>query len=1196
MAFEPSPEQRAVLEARGEPLLVSAGAGSGKTSVLVERLLSRVFDADDPCEVSEFLIITFTKAAAAELRFRIGETIRTRISEQPDNRRLRRQAILVRTAEIGTISSFCGKLVRENAAALGLSPDFRVAEEEESDMLKARAAERVLSARYESLTPQFSQMVDSISPGRDDKRLSALVLDVYAKLMSHPTPDRWLEEQLALMDAARYSDAGETLWGRYLLSSAAHTIAMWRAWTDDALENISLSDDAKKAFGMCFCAAAAQCDAFISAAERGWDAAHSASAFTFPKRGNCDKDEYSDLIDFWDELRGGMRDAVRHISCSSAAALEDLSVIYPVLIELFSVIRDFRSEYSSEKRRRRVLDFSDLEHYALALTTDSGGAATQLAREISERFKEIMIDEYQDVNEVQERILFAVSRGGRNRVMVGDVRQSIYSFRLADPSIFLQKYESYTDSGGEEAPGRRIILSQNFRSRENILLAVNDVFSAIMSREFGGMQYTEREYLLPRRDAGSGSAVELDIINTALPERTESAYDSEAPRAAELEADFVAKRIREIIDGGFEFPARNGTPTRAGYGDVVILLRSMSGKRHIYNRALQKHGIPVDAPENSDFWAAKEIQLVMAFLQVIDNPRNDISLAAVLSSGVYGFMPEELADIRAASPDTDFYSALSLFAEHSGKAQDALTSIETLRMLGIAHTASEMLWRLFSLTSLPAIVSSWDDGAKRRRNIMNMITLAEKCAAAASAGMYDLLTYLSRMRELGRQPQNSPEAAEGAVRIMTIHKSKGLEFPIVILPDLCKDFKLDDTNSDKPALFHAQLGLGLMRVDLEKRASFPTPARLAIKDKLIAEKKAEELRIFYVAMTRAREKLIMTCSLPQKGRGTAQAALENLRLKSRRIVTPLDLIDRTSIGQMLLLSSLWRPEARALFGEAVHCAEYNGRWNIRKIDAADSFDYTAAAIPAAKAADDKLLPPRYETFRYAHAGAAELPSKLTVTQRKPGAAHEEVSADAQLRDSHTQNPAYRPRKRPQFASESGALTGSERGTAVHVAMKLLNFDKCATLGGVRSELLRLRDSALLTRRQFDAVRAESLLAFFDSELGKRALASEKIFREFKFSLLCPAREFFETDSDDEILFQGVVDLAFIENGELLILDFKTDRVRSESDMAVKAEEYAYQIRAYARAMERVTSLRVSSGALWFFERGTYVEISRRELE
>ena len=1152
--FSPTPQQLDAITSRDASLLISAGAGSGKTRVLTERLMSYLTDEAQDCNITDFLIITYTRAAAAELRSRILSAISAELVRNPKDRRLRRQTALVHSAEIDTIHSFCGRIVRENAHKLGIPPDFRIAEENECASVKLAVMSRLLDSRYENIGSfeGFEQLVDTLSPGRDDSRLAETALDMFEKLRSHADSALWTQEQLERRAPGAVNDIASTQWGAFLLGKARTTAEFWLQRVDSLLMDSSDSPEIMKAYGECFSSVLTQLTGFIEACTTGWDNAMEASSFDFPRAKPLRGDGYDDIKTAWKSCRDELRELSDIFIATSDELISDMNAVYPAEKALFQLVSEFSKRYLEEKNRRRMVDFSDLEHFALHLLTDSDGA-TALAGEISKRYKEIMVDEYQDVSAIQERIFGAVSQSGKNLVMVGDVRQSIYRFRLAEPAIFLRKYRSFSDE--KDAPERRIILADNFRSRGNVLDAVNYVFHGIMSEQFGEMDYTEREYLRAgRADADSDAPVELRII---APDES----DEDAPDRRILEAQYVAGRAMELVASGFEIP--DGSSSRPiNYSDIAILIRSRTYAQ-LYRDALVSRGIPVETDEADSLLGTYEVRIALAFLYIVDNPRNDIQLISVLR--FYGFSPDELAEARLCTRDGEFYDALVLYAEKSEKARMFFEQLQEFRTLAPELLADGLLWHIYNRTQLPALMSALPNGEARRANLIQLTSETRNAAAFGYSGVFEFLRYLERMHApIGCVSSHS----SGGVRIMTIHKSKGLEFPVVFLVDLAHRFNTQDTK--KRLLFHPELGAGQKRVDLQRRIEYPTLPRLAIAEKIAAEAKAEELRVLYVAMTRAREKLIMVYSDQNPER-----TLEKLR-GQRYPVSAHVLSRQTSIGNTLLLALLTHPDSDALFGVDAPPRLFDMKLLRMQPEAPEAFSEpetdTITHTPEIAAAE----------IVYAYPLAPTLPSKLTVTELKNRVYDAELAEDAESMQVAPRSPAFR---KPNFIAEKAAITGAELGTALHTAMRHIKLRNYSDTAELRREIDAIAARGLMTEAECAAVDEQRIMRFLTSQIGQRAISADELFREFKFSLLVPAEEFFPGGGEDEILFQGVVDLAFREGNMITVVDFKTDRLYSGNSLKEKTAYYTPQLEAYMRALRRVTGLEVNEGYIYFLDGG-----------
>jgi ATP-dependent helicase/nuclease subunit A len=1308
-AFSLTPAQASAVTTRGSALLVSAAAGSGKTKVLVERLLSYITDAHNPCDITEFLVITYTRAAAAELKSRIADEIAARIADDPENRHLRRQAALTAVANIDTIHGFCNSLLRENAHLVQLQPDFRVADDSETGLLKADVLEELLDRRYDDIgsAEGFRLLVDTLSAGRDDKRLTEVVLDAHAALLSHADPEGWVRAQCRAMELTSLCDAGETMWGRYLMEDARRKAVYWRGALSRLLDEAVSCPEFMKAYGDSLNETLCGLDGLIAALAGSWDAARALAAVPFPKAKSVKG--YEDLK----ETRNKCKDALKKLSAvfesASKDLLEDMSAVGPAVTALLELVLEFDGAYAAAKRRRGIVDFSDQEHLAVRLLTVNSGI-TDIARTVSGRFREILIDEYQDCSAVQELIFRAVSHKGRNIFMVGDVKQSIYRFRLADPTIFISKYKRYKDVTEEPAAeasedtavaevtafkevtafneGRRILLSTNFRSSAAILDAVNFIFQNIMSEELGDLDYTALEFLYPgRRDSDARrDPVEIDILELKVEDDDE---EEDAPDKTTQETEFVAGRIAALLDGGMTVPDGRGGVRPVVPGDIAILLRSVKEKAAVYAQALSSRQIPVSLPGSEGFFETPEISLALSFLDIIDNPMQDVPLIAVLRSPVYGFTPDELAAIRLADKSADLYTALLKAAENDTKCQAFVDALNAYRNKAPDMPADRLLWHLYNTTGLPGIMGSLRGGQTRRDNLMRLAELAGRYEQSGYKGVFGFMRFVRRLLELGGGATDAGETlSAGAVNIMSIHKSKGLEFPVVILADTAKRFNLKD--AAKPLLIHAGLGVGMKRAELTRRIEYPTLPRLAVAKALTRETLSEELRVLYVALTRAREKLIIVATLPDAGR-----ELGKLSKLASQPVPPQLLEGMNSMAQLILTPVLTRPEAVSLFGgpevpsatvpsapcggalpenaaqplfdihiitrgetqgtygqavsdadilapweeaelrekamrlqtdggvnndgtgddqKLLHTTESMGRAevccnntaaeiagtaasradSVINTDEATTEGAEAAIQPADSDAAQALR--RSMAFRYPYQKAETMPSKLTATELKGRFVDLEASEEAEAR-VYAKKPGY-VSARPVFAAERTALTAAERGTALHLAMQYIDYTRCGNIVSIKEELRRLKDECFLSAKQYEAVDTGKIAAFFESPLGQRVLKADKLYREFKFSLLVQAGEYDENGESaaggvaegDTILFQGVVDCCFEENGVLHIIDFKSDAVTKET-LGEKTALYAEQIKAYGLAMNTITGLPVGSLTLYFFSLDREIPVS-----
>ncbi len=778
------------------------------------------------------------------------------------------------------------------------------------------------------------------------------------------------------------------------------------------------------------------------------------------------------------------------------------------------------------------------------------------------------------IRKVQNAIFFALSGGGRTLVQVGDVKQSIYRFRLADPTIFLKKYNTFPPLPEEQEGQPRLgLLTRNFRSRAQVLGAVNDLFRAIMSPTLGEMEYTAADALYPGAsypDADNSRwNTEVDVLLAG-----EEEGEEKVPKDL-VEARFVAGRLRELMDSGFRVTEGDGLrPVRPG--DMAVLLRSPGSVTHHYARAFREAGLAWQAEGNGDLLETVEVSVALALLQTVDNPRQDVPLIAALRSPVWAMSADRLARLRAACPDGDFYDAILAGGERGeADCREFLEDLADLRLEATDQPAHEFLWNLYQRTNLLGLFSAMDGGADRRANLLMLYEYARAFEGAGHKGVYRFLTFLRRLQAGGRSLAGPSSAkGEGGVTFLSIHRSKGLEFPVVVVAGLNRQFNRADQRA--PLLFHPVLGVGPKRLDEARHLEYPTLARTAIAARMDQEMLAEELRLLYVAMTRAREKLILTCALPG-----GEKKLAALAPWASHPVAPGILETCQSVGQWVLLAAMARPDAGALRNLAgvltpprldvestwdirVLTPNGEGRWMSREAEG------EARGLPEGLAASYSWV--------YPHAGAVNAPSKLTATQLKGREMDQEVGEQAE------KPPRQQTFRRPRFLQEAG-LTPTERGTAIHLAMQFLDFQRTGSLEEVSAELDRLQQRQFLTPEQRSAVPPEKLLAFFRSELGRELLSAPHMEREFKFSLLDDADRYDPlVGPGEKVLFQGVIDCWFEnEKGEITVLDFKTDRRPDPAG-------YAPQVGAYARALERMTGKTVVRKLLYFFADGSVYQV------
>ena len=1169
MAEELTTEQKLAVENRGGKLLVSAAAGSGKTKVLVDRLLGYILDPAAPCNIDDFLIITYTKAAAAELRGKIARKLSEHLAEQPGNIHLQRQMQRLYLAKISTVHAFCTELLRQYSYDVDLPGDFRVADENECIQLRRQAMEELLEERYGTLEQDgdFRTFVDTQGLGRDDRKVPEIVLKVYDAARCHLNPEQWLNHCVESSDLSETSDAAQTVWGAFLLEDL-HTYLDRQITAMEGAAKLASEDEALQKVE------ALLNETLVSLRflreSRTWDEVVqrkqiSYGTMRFPKKME-NPDAQMRIKAVRDGCKKGLESRLKVFCDPSEQVLADLNQTSAAIRGLVSLARAFGAAYAQLKLRRRVLDFSDLEHRTLDLLLGkSRTGVTKIAKEIAARFREVLVDEYQDSNAVQDAIFTALTADRQNCFMVGDVKQSIYRFRLADPGIFLEKYASYAPAASAEPmQGRKVLLSRNFRSGGAVLEATNDVFYRCMTKNVGGLDYGEAEALqegIPHEALGEPE-VELHVLQTQ--------GDAYAEEAA-----FVADRIVELLSGSHMVRGRDGL-RKIEAEDIVILLRSPGSVGQAFQDALSQRGIRSSFGSGRDLLQTGEISVLRSILQVISNPRQDIPLLAALASPVFGFTADDLARIRGKNRLCDFYEALCL--DDDPRSVRFVRTLASLREISRTATLAQLLEHLFCLTRLDSIYAAMESGVECTANLREFYRIAMDFEATARRDLSQFLEYLEMLEESGLTM--SENATGGAVSILSIHKSKGLEYPVVFLSGLSRSFNREDLRA--PVLCDGTLGLGLSAVDSETRVRYPTIAKRAIAAHAGQENLSEELRVLYVAMTRARDRLIMTYAAksPEKELAMIGSRLDlgGTELLAGEVSCP---------GEWVLMEAMCRTEAGALFELAdarpdrTHLAQFP--WQIQVHESAEP---TEGAFEVEQAPQISMPPEtverlrRHLAFSYGHEAATRMPSKQTATQLKGRPKDEEIAEDAG-------KPKLQRvwRKLEDGPRQKG---GREYGTAMHAIMQYIRLDCATTPEGIESELERLTACHLLTPEQAEKADREGILAFFRSAVGQKVLTG-RTEREFKFSILDDASRYGEGLEGEQVLLQGVVDCAVIEPEGVTVIDFKTDFV-TRSTVDEVTERYRTQIEVYASALERIYEQPVLHKYLYFFHLKKLVEV------
>ncbi len=1164
-----TPEQRQCIEAHGGTLLVSAAAGSGKTTVLVERILQRITDENAPLSLDRLLVVTFTKAAAAEMRVRLAEALAEKATERPDDLHLSRQLQLLPRADICTIDSFCANLVREQFHALGISPQFRIADEQQLLLLQRDALQETLLFFYEEQHPDFVALSAMLTNGKNDARLLGAVETLYAFIQSYPDPERWLSDTAALYDGV--NKLSETVWGSFLLAQAAQSLEkcerLCTAALEAAKEDTVLFDKYTPALSDDLTAVTA----LKTAAQNGeWNRLFGGitgfSQTRLPAAKGCTNDEAKTRIA---DLRAEVKAVFKKLSAlecgTEEKCLADLNRSAGLIRMLYAIVRRYSEMLLQKKHAANLWGFSDIEHFALKLLTtcDEAGnhVPTPLALELSERLDEILIDEYQDTNAVQDALFSALSRGEQNLFLVGDVKQSIYAFRKAMPELFIGRRNAYPTFDGEHYPAT-ITLGNNFRSRRSVTEAVNFVFRQLMTEEVGGITYDEREALVYSARYPDGDEepyrTECLIVDGTQYDRAKTDKDL-------AEAEVIAERILQLKQ---TFTVNNkGTARPFRYGDCCILLRSHKSHAAAYRDTLIAHGIPAVATTGSSLFEAAEIRLTLSLLRVIDNPLQDIPLTAVMLSPLFGFSTDDVATIRLSRPKAALYSALTAVCRQEGAlAERCRAFVETLnryRSLSALMSVERLLTRLYEDMALPELLSARFGGNSRAENLRLLYEQCERFEQHGFRGLSAFIRHVDRLQELGMDlPGASADGDDNAVRIMSIHGSKGLEFPVVFLAGLGGEFNRENTKAD--LLLHTKYGAGMNLRDPEMLTRHVTLPRLGLMLMQQNDDRAEELRILYVAMTRAREKLYLVMTLKDPDRRlTTLGASQDTRLEA---LPAAAVRDAGSMSDWILSALLRHPCGEELCKRAgiphtplsddndwdiSFCAPNGGASEIVTND-----------IPAEP--DEALVRIIREhiAYTYPHEKLSRVPTKLAASAAADDPTRPELVAHG----------------RPAFLSKQ-ELTPAERGTAMHNFMQYADF--AAAAASTETEAKRLESAGFLSAEQAASLDHRRLHAFFDSDLYRRIGASDRVMREVPFTFREKASTYDPTvtDANEAVVVQGIADCVFVENGGLVIVDYKTDRVKTPDELA---ERYRAQLQIYANALGAVLQLPVHACVLYSF--------------
>lgn len=1204
-------EQKKVIELRNRNILVSAAAGSGKTAVLVERIIRILTDADHPVDVDRLLIVTFTEAAAAEMKERIRGAIEKELENRPEDVHLQRQATLIHSAQITTIHSFCLSVIREHFHVIDIDPGFRIAEEGELKLLKQDVLEDLLEECYEEGTEGFLEFVEKLGSGRNDRKLEELILQLYEYSRSYPQPDKWLRQC-----AQMYAPCGqEPVYFRKAVAQVKQYLADVRELLTQGIR-ICEEPDGPYMYGDMLEAdremleGILAADTFAGLYERilavNW------------KRLSAKKDE-SVSPEKRDQVKA-LRDQVKKLVKDLAAAyfyerpeelLEDMESSYGVMKVFTELVIRFGQAFAEQKQSKNMIDFSDMEQFALRILTEEqeGELVPSLAaREYQEQFAEVMIDEYQDSNLIQEAILTSVStvsRGKNNIFMVGDVKQSIYRFRLSRPELFMEKYETY-DTGDSDR--QRIDLHRNFRSRAEVLDSVNDVFRRIMRKELGGIVYDDQAALYPgadfepllREDGTSVNETELLLLDTSESELPEEEAGAEYAKGTDrqLEARMVAKRIHALVKNAQVKDKKTGEYRKARYRDMVILTRSIRGWADVFSAVLMEEGIPAYAGSREGYFEAYEVSVLLDYLRLLDNQRQDVPLAAVLASPFAGLDAGQMAELRAAAPEGTFYEAAEQYVnagrmrepgeENQGqelwRRLDAFyRQLEHFRDMVPFTAIHELLWKIMEDTGYGLYIAAMPGGEQRSANLEMLVEKAAAFEGSSYKGPFNFVRYIEQLQKYNVDygEANIADEQSDTVRIMSIHKSKGLEFPIVFVAGMGKRFNTQDVRGSM--IIHPEWGVGIDAVDLERRTRIPTLLKKIIQREVMLENLGEELRVLYVAMTRAKEKLILTGQLPEaekvleaarQGEGAnREGALPFYRLAGAR--SCLDWVIPAVCGEEPPIRIQIRSSRDAALLDA---AEEKGDMLAR--DVLEHWDTSRVYAPEWKARLEEQA-----GFSYPYENDRKMKMKFTVSELKKRVYLSEESGE-QIFEEPDVIPLI-----PQFLQEQEELAGASRGSAYHKLLELLDFTAEYEEESLKQAIERLCEENKLSEEMAACIRIRDILGFLHCASGARmhrAARQSRLYREQPFVLGVDAKEIYPEETGGEtILIQGIIDVYFEEDGELVVLDYKTDKVKRAEELK---EKYHAQLEYYAEALELLLGKKVKEKLIYSFTLGEEIPV------
>lgn len=1244
-------EQLSAIKTRNCNLLVAAAAGSGKTAVLVERIIRIITNKDNPVDIDKLLVVTFTNAAAAEMRERIAAAISKALDKEPTSKNLQKQLTLLNRANITTMHSFCLDVIKNNFHKIDLDPSFRIGDQTEGILIKDEVIETLFEEKYDQEDTEFTSLVEAFSTYKNDDNLKELIINMYNFIMSGPWPENWLKENAEAFNIETMEKLNNSKWVLVLKNSIKVEIEGYIKMLEKAIEIINLTDGLEP-YLETFSNELYSIKNAYNSIDCGLDDIYSSlCSISFGRLKSIKKDKVSDenaqntVKSIRDDIKKKISELINNtFSVTPEEMLINIKGAYPTIKKLTELVLEFGEKFSQKKKEKNILDFNDLEHLCLKILSDKDENGniipSKTAIEFKNLFDEVLVDEYQDSNNVQETIIELVSRRKDefpNVFMVGDVKQSIYRFRQAKPELFMEKYINYTL---EESNNRKIQLYKNFRSRKEVIDGVNYIFKEIMSETVGELEYTDEEALnlgasyenSEDENVILGGPIEVNIIEKSIEESDlnkekldEEDFENEEIEGVNLEGKIVAKRIKELMTttGNNVFKVldkETGEYRPIKYKDIVILLRATKNWSESLLDELGQEGIPAYADTGSGYFESIEIRTIMSLLRVIDNPMQDVPVIAVLKSPIMGFSAEDLSIIRLKNKEKYFYENIADIAEGNicdiseeliTRCKGFLEKLEIWRNKAIYMPIDEFIWYLYMDTAYYGYVGAMPNGVLRQANLKILFQRAKQFEQTSFKGLFNFINFINKLTKSSGDMGSAKILGENedVVRIMSIHKSKGLEFPVVFLCGTGKQFNLMDLN--KNILYHDELGFGPDFVDLEKRVSIGTIAKEAIKKKMKLETLSEEVRILYVACTRAKEKLIITGTVNniQKSieKWVSSASLDY------NLILPSEILKGKSYLDWIGMSLCQHNDGKVLREKIAVSNEIskddNSKWDIKLWKRSDIVvNNEDGKLEEEKEVKLSILEEEYDkdvygevdkrlSYKYPLKESTKLKSNISVSDLK--------KRNAEFIDQHVESinieEVESKNKRtiitPKFLQEEKGLTAAEKGTAVHFVMKKIDLDKVSSIHEIKDQIQYLYENDFILEEEMKAVNPSKILNFFKSDLGKMMTElhkeGKKIYRELPFYTEISSVNIDNTLSEEyeneKVRLQGIIDCFFEYNGESILLDYKTDYVSKDNEAELQ-KKYIKQLDYYSDAVFKITGKKVSKRYLYSFYLEKVIEI------